>query len=410
MTSEINIRDTTSEQDNGGDDTEEQSVSTLTVDGTSEGPSTIVKHVETNLLRSNNKKVFMSNVKNDIIEENLNATLPSDVNCTSNHNGLHQAEVSYETEVINNPNNSETLNSVEQPNASFELKCNKEDAALNTAVTTLAPVCGEIENGISASNRLGDKSLLLFHENLRRKKCYFDSAENEIAEVAILSGQLPLSSRNMIRKKQFFSKDLQSNNTESPYEERIGDRHNNNHDNVFNTNQDSMKDACNLPLESIASCSSDEQSQFQCTSINKAHNSDIVNAHTSLNFMENNNKNTSEDLNRLSEDGSSHISKNVPKAQNTLANIMCCNEITRKPFKLPILENISETASAQQTELEENAVALLEPPSIRNDHLDEAQGIEIEPRSSNSSDASNSDTESQQAVLGRTGTKKVQLL
>ncbi|OAD62246.1 E3 ubiquitin-protein ligase HECW2 [Eufriesea mexicana] len=412
MPSEINVKNITSEKDNSENEPEEQSVTLLTVGTTNEGPSTTVNHVETNTISSNNKIVFMSGVKNDFIEQE-NASLPSNVNSATNENGLQQQKSSSYEEVINKTSNNQVVNSFEEPNVCSESRCNKENVvSKNAGATALASNC-EIDN-TAVSSTLNDeitqnssqKHISLSHKNLTRKKCFLASVDSNPGKATSFLEQLPLSSRNMIRKKQFFSKDLQSNSTESQYEQNTGDRHNNNDDNVLTTyNKDSMKDACSLPLQGIASCSSDEQSQFLTTSITETHSNDIANAHKLLNSAENNNKNTSENS-RLNEAGSSHMSKSGPKSQNTLTDLVHCNDITKKPFKLPILENLSETAGAHQTELEENAVALLEPSSTKKDHLEEAQGIEIEPRSSNSSDASNSDTESQQAVLGHNGTKK----
>lgn len=417
MPSEINVKNIACEKDNKENESEEQSVTLLTVGTINEGSSTTINHVETTTIRSSNKKIFMSNVKNDFIEQNENAS--SDVICASNENGLQQQEASSK-EIINKISNIQELNLLEESSACCESTCNKENIISKpTSIAVLPPEC-ETDN-IVAPNILNDeiihnsnqKHILLSHKNLTRKKCFLASVDSSSGKINSFVEQLPLSSKNMIRKKQFFNKDLQSNSTESQYEQSIGDRHNNNDDNIsqqFSSqfqNRD-IKGACSLPLQDVASCSSDEQSQFLSTSINETHSNDIANAHKSLNFTENNNKNTSENLDILNEAGSSHMSKSVPKSQNTLTDLVHCNDITKKPFKLPILENLSETASAQQTELEENAVALLEP-SIRKNHLEEAQGIEIEPRSSNSSDASNSDTESQQAILGHNGTKKVQL-
>lgn len=414
MPSEINVKNIACEKDNKENESEEQSVTLLTVGTINEGSSTTINHVETTTIRSSNKKIFMSNVKNDFIEQNENAS--SDVICASNENGLQQQEASSK-EIINKISNIQELNLLEESSACCESTCNKENIISKpTSIAVLPPEC-ETDN-IVAPNILNDeiihnsnqKHILLSHKNLTRKKCFLASVDSSSGKINSFVEQLPLSSKNMIRKKQFFNKDLQSNSTESQYEQSIGDRHNNNDDNIsqqFSSqfqNRD-IKGACSLPLQDVASCSSDEQSQFLSTLINETHSNDIANAHKSLNFTENNNKNTSENLNILNEAGSSHMSKSVPKSQNTLTDLVHCNDITKKPFKLPILENLSETASAQQTELEENAVALLEP-SIRKNHLEEAQGIEIEPRSSNSSDASNSDTESQQAILGHNGTKK----
>ncbi|XP_015594787.1 E3 ubiquitin-protein ligase HECW2 isoform X2 [Cephus cinctus] len=76
----------------------------------------------------------------------------------------------------------------------------------------------------------------------------------------------------------------------------------------------------------------------------------------------------------------------------------------KKPFRLPSLANLLEVAEAQRAKLEENAEVLSE--STNRVEMDEARGLEVERRSSNSSDASNSDTESQQAAATHSGTKK----
>ncbi|XP_060816103.1 E3 ubiquitin-protein ligase HECW2 isoform X2 [Bombus pascuorum] len=417
MPSEINVKNIGSEKDNGENEPEEQSVTLLTVGVTSEESSATVNHVETNTIRNSNKKVIKSDVRSDFIEQDKNPSSSSDVNCMSNENELQQQKASSNEEVIDKTSNIQVSNTLEELSACSESKCNKGSViSKNAGAAALASGC-EIDDIASVSSRLDDeiaqnsrqKHLSLSHKNLTRKKYFLASIDSSPGKVNSFVEQLPLSSRNMIRKKQFFSKDLQSSSTESQYEQNTGDKHNNNDDNVlqqfssqFSThNRDSMKDACSLPLQGIASCSSDEPLQFLSTSISETHSNDIVNTHKSLSITENNNKSTSENLSRLNEAGSSHTSKSVPKSQNMLTDLVHCNDITKKPFKLPILENLSETASAQQHELEENAVALLEPSSTK-----EAQGIEMEPRSSNSSDASNSDTESQQAVLGHNGTKK----
>ncbi|XP_029046595.2 E3 ubiquitin-protein ligase HECW2 [Osmia bicornis bicornis] len=399
MPSENNVKDTACGKDNGGDETEEQNT-LLTLGTGNEGSPAATKHMEP-VIKNNSKKVFTSDVENDFIEEAENASLPLELNHVPNENGLQQ------TEVIDNTNNTTSPNSFEEPSACSESKCNRESMVLKTAAPST--IVSEIENSTNVSNKLGNDTVQnlserftsLPHKNLIRKKCFLVSTDNNPGKVTSVNEQLPLSSRNMIRKKQFFSKDLQSSSTESQYEQNTGDRHNNNESEVLGTNnRDSVKDACSIPLESIASCSSSKQPQFSIASIHEVHSNEIANAHKLLNLAENNNKNANENLSKLNEPGSSHshASKSVPKSSNNLADLVHCNDITKKPFKLPILENLPGTASAQQTELEENAVALLEPSS--------SKGLEMEPRSSNSSDASNSDTESQQAVLGHNGTKK----
>ncbi|XP_076291958.1 hecw ubiquitin protein ligase isoform X1 [Lasioglossum baleicum] len=413
MPSEVNISDAAFQQDNGGDESEEQSVSLLTVSTTNQDSPATVKHVKTNAVKSN-RKAFTSDVENDFIRQNENASSPLDTNSRQPENGLRQAEASScQQEVVNNIAEASTVNSFEEQNS-----CNEENAISKPADSAASMLVGQAEGNSSGSSKCSNEvlqnssqRLTSSHKNLTRKKCFLASIENNSGNIASTSEQLPLSSRNMMRKKQFFSRDLQPSNTESQYEQNTRDQYNNIGDNVYNErSRSSCTKDYGLPLESLASCSSDDRSQFQSTSTSEAHSSnDIVNAHKPLSLTENNNKSTSEHFTRFNEPGSSysHVSKSVPKPQNSLADLVRCNEMIRKPFKLPILENLHETASAQQNELEDNAVALLEPSSIKQVRLVGAQGLEMEPhRSSNSSDGSNSDTESQQAVLGRNGTKQ----
>ncbi|XP_012224447.1 E3 ubiquitin-protein ligase HECW2 isoform X2 [Linepithema humile] len=71
-------------------------------------------------------------------------------------------------------------------------------------------------------------------------------------------------------------------------------------------------------------------------------------------------------------------------------------------------EKISKTANIQQPEIEENAVALLEPSLIRQEQLEEVRCLDLEPRSSNSSEESNSDIESQHPSTSHNDIKKRQ--
>ncbi|XP_047357416.1 E3 ubiquitin-protein ligase HECW2 isoform X1 [Vespa velutina] len=105
------------------------------------------------------------------------------------------------------------------------------------------------------------------------------------------------------------------------------------------------------------------------------------------------------DLNKV-DSLSAKTSKHDMTVENMLTDLSHNNIIKgKKLFKMSILRNVDEAAAIQQTELEENAIALLEPSVSRQETLlEEAQSIELDPRSSNSSDGSNSDTESQQAI------------
>jgi len=70
---------------------------------------------------------------------------------------------------------------------------------------------------------------------------------------------------------------------------------------------------------------------------------------------------------------------------------------TNKPFKLPILEKMPKIVSVQRPEVEENAVALLDSSFTRQSQLEGVRCLDLEPRSSNSSEESNSDLELQHA-------------
>ncbi|XP_043493390.1 E3 ubiquitin-protein ligase HECW2 isoform X2 [Polistes fuscatus] len=100
---------------------------------------------------------------------------------------------------------------------------------------------------------------------------------------------------------------------------------------------------------------------------------------------------------------SANTSKSDMPVENMLTDMPHNNIIKgKKLFKMSILRNVDEAAAIQPTELEENAIALLEPSVSRQETLlEEAQSLELDPRSSNSSDGSNSDTESQQAISTR---------
>jgi len=130
------------------------------------------------------------------------------------------------------------------------------------------------------------------------------------------------------------------------------------------------------------------------------HYSDMINdTKLSFNQLDNNNKSTLEnmtDKNKLSA-----LSECVFKDMSILQNMECVsshyNDCTNtSTFKLPVLEKTSKTLN-QQTEMEENAVALLDSSFIKQDQLEEVRCLDLEPRSSNSSEESNSDIEFQHA-------------
>lgn len=105
-----------------------------------------------------------------------------------------------------------------------------------------------------------------------------------------------------------------------------------------------------------------------------------------------------------------HVRKETPRsrdAASTSSHYSDSAASTSKPFKLPILEKMHKTANLQPVEIEENAVALLDSSFSRQDQLEEVRCLDLEPRSSNSSEESNSDMESQHASVSRSDAKKV---
>jgi len=131
------------------------------------------------------------------------------------------------------------------------------------------------------------------------------------------------------------------------------------------------------------------------------HYSDKTNDAKLFNQLDNNNKSTLEDItdkNKLSA-----LSECVYKDMSILQNMECISShyndcANTSTFKLPVLKKISKTVNInQQTEMEENAVALLDSSFIKQDQLEEVRCLDLEPRSSNSSEESNSDIEFQHA-------------
>lgn len=170
--------------------------------------------------------------------------------------------------------------------------------------------------------------------------------------------------------------------------------------------KDSNKDPdSNLPTDKSRSLSEDSSSAS--TSVHCTDETD--NAKGLLNLLDNNNKDSLE--NAVDKNESFVSSESICK-MSTSQDAGCSSSSrysdtasTSKPFKLPILEKIPKTV--HPPEVEENAVALLEPSYARQDQLEEVRCLDLEPRSSNSSEESNSDIESQHASTSHSDMKKV---
>lgn len=171
----------------------------------------------------------------------------------------------------------------------------------------------------------------------------------------------------------------------------------------------------NLSADELTSLSLDtskESSSSQRVS-EFANYSDATNdTKVSLNLLDNNNKNSFENMISGSElpSSSEHVCKEMSISQDAGCTSSCAyndSASTSKPFKLPILEKMPKTASVQQPEIEENAVALSDSAFTRQNQLEGVRCLDLEPRSSNSSEESNSDIESQHASISNNDIKKV---
>lgn len=294
---------------------------------------------------------------------------------------------------------------------------------------------------VQNSNR---KSISLAHRNLSRKKCLL--AIDSISEVHYNTSELVAQtcSDNIPDGKTYGSK--KSHNIvdveECDHEQSAGNLCNNNINvasdkhklnetislhicKQFLKNDDSATNhgiLVNILLKTSSDddkdCNVDHDSNFltnestslsidmsketlSSQSITSANHSEATNnTKVSLNPLNNNSKDSFKNMICGSELFlSEHVCKEISMSQDTGCVSSCYNDSanTSKPFKLPILEKMPKTASVQPSEIEENAVALLDSSFTRQNQLEEVRCLDLEPRSSNSSEESNSDVESQHA-------------
>lgn len=327
------------------------------------------------------------------------------------------------------------------------LKFNEDTSSEITAVSILADKVEENNDASGTAhndttNNSTKKSITLAHENLSRKKGLLVQNISEIFH----NTELTACSNDFLNGKAYNHTENHGNidTEECKPELKIENSHNDkenvtldakhklvslqtckqslkdndsaaSHSNsactLLKTSSDNSKDSTidcgtNLLTDGLTSLSLNtfkESSDLPCTSSSTSANfgNAIDDLKVSSNSLDNNNENLLEnatDGNKLA-----ISSEPICKETLTLQDMGCtslCNDSasTSKPFKLPILEKISKTANIQQPEIEENAVALLEPSLIRQEQLEEVRCLDLEPRSSNSSEESNSDIESQHAA------------
>jgi len=168
----------------------------------------------------------------------------------------------------------------------------------------------------------------------------------------------------------------------------------------------------NLLTDGLMSLSLDiSKESLNLQSATSANYSDATNnTKISLNILDNNNKNLLENDGNELPSSSKHVCKEISTSQD-MGHDSCHDSVSLgKPFKLPILEKMPKTASVQQSEVEENAVALLDSSLTRQNQLERIRCLDSEPRSSNSSEESNSDIELQHASISNNDIKKVNKL
>ncbi|XP_029161373.1 E3 ubiquitin-protein ligase HECW2-like isoform X2 [Nylanderia fulva] len=441
MPSETNAMDSISKQEEDAEKSNEQSVTLMTLNSTSQESSITTKQVDADLANAvNSDKVSTSD---HIKIKFLNSTgdaLSSTSSITTNdllENICLQAQTT--------DSNNDNKNIPSKTNSDSVLL--KETEENNDASTTSNDI---IENS-------SQKSIFLGHKNLTRKKCLL--AEN-IPEISNTS-ELTMCPDNFLDGKAYshekshnivdiendcepMAENLCNNNDDDDNDDASTTKHKvieettllhtckqlslGDNDSATNYNSltnmllrmpsDNTKDPsidCDTNLStseltSLPSGASKKLSNLQSASSTSTHYNDTIDSKIFINPLKNNNKNSLEnviDANELPV-SSELVCKESAILQR--CNSSCCNDSasTSKPFKLPILEKMSKTANIQQPEVEENAVALAESSFSEQNQLEVVRCLDLEPRSSNSSEESNSDIESQHASTSHDDIKKRQ--
>ncbi|XP_071573577.1 E3 ubiquitin-protein ligase HECW2 [Temnothorax nylanderi] len=406
----------------------EQSVALMTLNSTTEESSVSTKHIDTHLTNANSDKVSTSDVRTKFFNSTEDAgSTASDSSITTND--LLEAE-----NLCPQDKTTDTSVLVKQTEE------NDDDAG-----TT----CNDTVQNSSK------KSIFLAHRNLSRKKCLLADSISDIhhntSELAAENYPNSIPDGKVYELEKCYNiVDVE----ECDHEPSAGNLCNNNidvasdrhklieettslrtskqflkdddsamnHGSLVNTSlktsSDDDKDCnidrdSNLSTDRLTSLSLDTSKESSLQSTTLANFSDATNdAKVSLNPLDNNNKNSLENAigRRELPSSSEHVCKEMSTSQDAGCASSCYNDFasTSKPFKLPILEKMPKTASVQQSEVEENAVALLDSAFTRQNQLEGVRRLDLELRSSNSSEESNSDIESQHASTSNNDIKKRQ--
>ncbi|XP_025262878.1 E3 ubiquitin-protein ligase HECW2 isoform X1 [Camponotus floridanus] len=439
MPSETNAMDNISKQEEDTEKSNEHSVTLMTLNSTSGQESSLsTKQINADVANVYNGKVSTSD--HQIRIKILNST----------GDGLSSTSSVTTNDLLENICLQDKI-TVTETSTSILFKQTEEDNDANTTCNSIA------ENS-------SQKSIFLAHKNLTRKKCLLAGNIPEISNTL----ELTMCPDNFLDEKAYNCEKGHSIDIEKyDHEPNTGNMCNNNDDNsdddddvasstrhkvveettllhtckqlsleddVSTTNYNSLtnillrtssdnntKDSnidCNIDLStdeltSVPLDTSKKLSNLQSVSSTLADYNDTENdAKVSLNPLENNNKDN-ETLDNVIDGNESPISPKLVCKETTVSQkciSSCYNDSasTSKPFKLPILEKMPKTANIQQSDVEENAVALVTSSFTEQNQLEVVHCLDVEPRSSNSSEESNSDIESQHASTSHDNIKKRQ--
>ncbi|KAL6428445.1 hypothetical protein ACFW04_008604 [Cataglyphis niger] len=451
MPSETNAMGSISKQKEDNEKSNEQSITLMTLNTTSQESSVSTKQLDNDLANVNSDKVSTSD--HQIKIKTLNSTedtLSSTSSITTNDS---LDSICPKNKVIDSEHDNKNISSkIIETNTSILIKQTDENNDANTTCNNI------IENS-------SQKSISLAHKNLSRKKCLLTENIPEISSTSeltmcsddFLNGKAYNceKSHNIVEKKECDhepnARNLCNNNDDND-----DDSDNDNDDVTLNvkhkvvketallhtckqlsleyndsatnynsltnmllkTSSDNTKDSnidCDINLSTDeltfppSHKSKKKLSNLQNTSTSADYN-DAIDAKVSLNLLENNNKSS---LQNIIDGNESSISSELvckEMAMSQRCTSLCYNDSasTSKPFKLPILNKMPNTANIQQSEVEENAVALVASSFTEQNQLEVVRCLDLEPRSSNSSEESNSDLESHHASTSHGDIKKRQ--
>ncbi|KAL0099226.1 hypothetical protein PUN28_020063 [Cardiocondyla obscurior] len=405
MPSETNAMGSVSkEEEEDTEQSKEQSVALMTLNSATQDSSVSSKHIDTHLANANGDKISSSDVRTKFFN------LSEDTVMTTSDS----------SETTNDLDETEILSPQEKTIDTLVLVHQTEENDDNNADT----VCNDTVQNSS-------KKSTFLHKNLSRKKCILTDGISEIhntSELATCSNNIPDKKayepergHNVILDEynhESTAGNLCNNNIDVTDEHKLSreiihpdNQSLKNNDSATNhslvnallkTSSNDDKDSnidcdSNLLTDGLTALSLDTSKESSSQSATLVNYSNATNdAKEPLN-LDNNNKSLLGNVTDGNElpSSSKHLYKEMSMPQDAGCSLSYNDSAsTSKPFKLPILEKMPKTASVQQSQVEENAAAFLDSAFTRQNQLEGVRCLDLEPRSSNSSEESNSDIES----------------